>query len=64
MKVYYVNRADREDRNFLFRGAMAANNFPAEDLIRVIAKNREDYPTRHALCDAASEDGFDGFFQR
>ena len=64
MKVYYVNRADREDRNYLFRGAMACSGFPAEDLVRVIAKNREDYPDRDALCDAASEDGFDGFFQR
>ena len=34
MKVYYVNRADREDRNYLFRGAMAAMGFLPEDLIR------------------------------
>ena len=27
MKIYYVNRKDREDRNYLFRGAMAANEF-------------------------------------
>ncbi len=64
MKVYYVNRADREDRNYLFRGAMAAMGFPPEDLIRVIAKNREDYPSRAELCDAAAADGFEGFFMR
>ena len=64
MKVYYVNRQDREDRNYLFRGAMAANEFPPEDLIRVIAKNREDYASRAEICDAASDDGFPGFFQR
>ena len=64
MKVYYVNRKDREDRNYLFRGAMAAMGFPAEDLIRVIAKNREDYPTRAELCDAGAADGFPGFFNR
>ena len=64
MKVYYVNRADREDRNYLFRGAMAAMGFAPEDLIRVIAMNREDYPTRQALCDAGAADGFSGFFER
>ena len=64
MKIYYVNRQDREDRNYLFRGAMAANGFPPEDLVRVIAKNREDYPNREALCEAAAEDGFAGFFMR
>ena len=64
MKIYYVNRKDREDRNYLFRGAMAANEFPPDDLIRVIAKNKEDYPSRQAMCDAASDDGFAGFFQR
>ena len=64
MKIYYVNRQDREDRNYLFRGAMAAMGFSAEDLVRVIAKNREDYPDRDALCTAAGEDGFGGFFER
>ena len=64
MKVYYVNRQDREDRNYLFRGAMAAMGFPAEDLIRVIAKHREDYPSRAGLCDAGAADGFEGFFNR
>ncbi len=64
MKAHYVNRADREDRNYLFRGAMACSGFAAEDLIRVIAKHREDYPSREVLCDAASADGFDGFFER
>ena len=62
MKVYYVNRADREDRNYLFRGAMAAMGFSSEDLIRVIAKNREDYPTRADVCDAAAADGFADYF--
>ena len=62
MKFYYLNRADRLDRNFLFRGAMAANGYRPENLIRCIAKNKEDYPNRVALCDAASQDGFDGFF--
>ena len=64
MKIYYVNRKDREDRNYLFRGAMAANEFPPDDLIRVIAKNKEDYKSRAEMCDAASDDGFSGFFGR
>lgn len=64
MKFYYVNRQDREDRNYLFRGAMAAMGFPAADLIRVLAKNREDYPSRAALCEAGAADGFAGFFNR
>lgn len=62
MKVYYVNRADREDRHYLFRGAMAAMGFPAEDLVRVIAKNREDYPSRAELCEAGAADGFEDYF--
>lgn len=64
MKIYYVNRKDREDRNYLFRGAMACSGFEPDELIRVIAKNKEDYPSREEMCDAASDDGFSGFFQR
>lgn len=64
MIVYYINREDREDRNYLFRGAMANMGFPVENLIRVIAKNREDYPTRELICDAAAADGFEGYFMR
>ena len=64
MKVHYVNRKDREDRHYLFRGAMGTRGWAPGELIRVIAKRREDYPTRAQLCDAASEDGFAGFFQR
>ena len=62
MKAYYVNRLDRTDRHFLFRGAMAAAGFHQDDLIRVVAKNKEDYPTRERLCDAAADDGFPEFF--
>lgn len=62
MKAYYVNRSDRLDRNYLFRGAMAAAGFRPDDLVRVIAKHKEDYPTRESLCDAASADGFPEFF--
>ena len=62
MKAYYVNRSDREDRNYLFRGAMAAMGFRLEDLIRVIAKNREDYPSRAEVCEAGVADGFGGYF--
>ena len=64
MKAYYVNRADREDRNYLFRGAMAAGGWRPEELVRIIAKHREDYPTRQAVCDAACADGFTGYFER
>lgn len=62
MKFYYLNRKDREDRNYLFRGAMAMNEIPPKQLVRCIAKNKEDYPSRAALCDAAIADGFTGFF--
>ena len=62
MKAYYVNREDREDRNYLFRGAMAAAGFAPNELKRCIAKNKEDYPNRQALCDAAADDGFSEFF--
>lgn len=62
MKIYYVNREDREDRNYLFRGAMAAMGFRPEDLVRVIAKNREDYPSRTDVCEAGEADGFGGYF--
>ena len=62
MKAYYINRNDRLDRNYLFRGAMAATGFRPENLIRVIAKHKEDYPTRQILCDAAAADGFPEFF--
>ncbi len=62
MKAYYVNRFDRNDRNYLFRGAMAAAGFRPEELVRHVAKHKEDYPTRESLCDAASADGFSEFF--
>ena len=64
MQVYYVNRDDRPDRNYLFRGAMAAMGFRPEELIRVDAMKREDYPTRDLVCDAAIADRFEGFFTR
>lgn len=62
MKVYYVNRSDRDDRNYLFRGAMAAAGFRPKSLNRVIAMHKEDYPDRDILCDAAAADGFPEFF--
>ena len=64
MIAHYVNRSDRDDRNYLFRGAMAAMGWRPEELVRIIAKNREDYPSRHEICDAASGDGFSGYFNR
>ena len=66
MKVYYVNRQDREDRNYLFRGAMAAMDFRPKELVRVIARNREDYESRAEICDKAAAEGygFEGFFNR
>lgn len=63
MKFYYLNRKDREDRNHLFRGAMAQMDIPPENLIRHIAKNKEDYSSRKTLCDAAIGNGFRGFFE-
>jgi len=62
MKIYYVNRDDRDDRNYLFRGAMAAAGYTPDELVRVPAMKKEDYPTREALCDAAAQDGFQEFF--
>ena len=63
MRAYYLNREDRLDRNFLYRGAMAHAEFRPEELVRWIAKNKEDYASRAELCDAASDDGFPEFFQ-
>ena len=64
MKTHYINRSDRDDRNYLLRGAMAANDWRPEELVRIIAKHREDHPSRQEVCDAACEDGFEGFFNR
>ena len=62
MKAYYVNRSDRDDRHYLFCGAMAAAGFRPDELVRVDAMKREDYPTREAVCNAGAADGFPEFF--
>ena len=64
IRIHYINRSDRDDRNYLLRGAMAAMGWRPEELVRIIAKHREDYPSRKEVCDAACADGFEGFFNR
>lgn len=58
----YVNRTSRPDRNFLWRGAMAAQGVSPEEMHRHIAMDKDDFPDAGAICEAASEDGFPGFF--
>lgn len=62
MKHYYINLDRREDRNFLFRGAMAAQGVSVNDLIRVPARDIEKYQERKDICNAAIDDGFEEFF--
>ena len=62
MQAYYLNRSDRRDRDFLYRGAMACAGFTANSLQREDALLKEDYPTREALCEAA-ECEFPAYFR-
>ena len=61
MKHFYVNRESRLDRNFLFRGAMASQGVPADNLCRVPAMDLDDYKTAREVCEAAKVD-FPEFF--
>ena len=62
MMHHYTNRSSRPDRNFLWRGAMAAAGVPPEHMQHHIARDKDDYPDVRTLCEAASADGFPEFF--
>lgn len=58
----YVNRSSRPDRNYLWRGAMAAQGVEPEEMHRHNAMDKDDYPDAGAICEAAAADGFPEFF--
>ena len=62
MLHHYVNRKSRPDRNYLWRGAMAAQGIQPDEMRHHIAKDKDDYPDVSTLCEAASADGFPEFF--
>ena len=62
MKHYVVNRKSRLDRLLLWQGAMTSQRVPRADFCIRVAMDKDDFPTRKSLCEAAIADGFTGFF--
>ena len=61
MLHYVVNRASREDRRYLWLGAMAAQGVAMEYIRLQVACDKDDYKTQEELCEVA-RDEFPEFF--